>query len=355
MDLKIYKNFWKHHIRPWSGLPLFPRDMSSRESPTTIIGGKTVPTPLNRKSFLNEKQYLTSVGKFFQERDYYIQVFSDWQIRHRIYDTIFFEIDVHPEGKKQFDKLEDAVPIMLETKEVIDIILDGLGIAYRCFFTGGRGFHYYLDFEPTFIVDYKTTAIKFLNDIGILGIIDSAVVEPARIARLPYTKHLKCGGYSIYTNGANAEDIIRSSNNNEVLMAPVINLRKTTILDYLDVDAEPPKRVEVPDYVGKYDGILPECVLRIMKKILVDQHAVHEERIHLAGYLKRFNYDDSEIVEYFRNTSDFQYDFAMEQIASISNNGHYSCRKVRQILPDLCPGVCEYIRVFARRRDDEGT
>jgi len=351
--LDDYKEFWKYHIRPWSGLPLFPRDMSSRDSPTTIINGKERPYPLNRNSFINEKQYLSSVGTSYENKDYYIQVFSDWQIENRIYDTIFFEVDVHPVGKKQYDTLEEAMPEILESALIIEAILDALGVSYRRFFTGGRGFHYYLDFEPVFIIDYKATTLKFLEDIGIISLVDVAVIEPARIARLPYTKHLKSEAYAVYVNGHKTVDIIEASRNNEILVEPIIKLQPTTILKLLDLEAVQPKPKEEKGYNGKYDGLLPECVNRILEKILVDQHAKHEERIHLAGYLKRFNYTDEEIVDHFRNTSDFQYDLALGQIRSIPKGGHYSCVNVRRMMHDLCPGMCEYIREVAKRLEDD--
>lgn len=353
MTLKVYKEFWKQHIRPWSGLPLFPRDMSSRDSPTTIINGQVRPHPLNRNSFISEQQYLTSVGTSYTKKDYYIQVFSDWQIEKHIYDTIFFEIDVHPDGKKQYAKLEEAIPVMLEIKEVIDSMLDDLGIARRCFFTGGRGFHYYLDFEPVFMTDYKATVTKFLKDINIIDLVDIAVIEPARIARLPFTKHLKVGGYAVYVDATNTTEIIETSLNNYVLVEPVANLQETTVLELLDLGAVLPKPKAEVGYAGKYDGPLPDCVIKIMEKILVDQHAKHEERIHLAGYLKRFNYDEEEIVDHFRNTSDFQYDLALGQVRSIPKSGHYNCVNVRRMMPGVCPGICEYIRQVARRRDDD--
>ena len=345
MTLDIYKEYWKFHLRPWSGLPLFPRDMSSRNSPTTIIDGKTRPAPLNRNSFINEKQFISSVSKSYRKKDYYIQIFSDWQIEHNIFDTLFFEVDIHEEN------LDLAIPKMIEAKRTIDLVLDQLGVAYRRFFTGGRGFHYYLDFEPVFITDYKATAIKFLDDIGILGLVDTAVIEPARIARLPFTKHLKTKLFSVYPINNSVEELRMAAVGNDVLCEPVKLLQETTILDYLDLDAVQKKPKQDKGYIGKYDGILPECVVRIMEKILINQHALHEERIHLAGYLKRFNYDEDEIVEFFKNTSDFQYDECLKYVRSVK--GHYNCANVRLLMPDLCPGICEYIRQVAKRLDDD--
>jgi len=352
LTLDVYKEFWKYHTRPWSGIPIFPRDMSSRSSPTTIINGVVRPYPLNRSPFVSEKQYLTSVGKSYTEKDYYIQVFSDWQIEKRIYDTVFFELDVHPEGKKQYDTLEESIPKMLEIKYMIDSVLDLFGIAYRCFFTGGRGFHYYLDFEPVFIADYKATILKFLEDINILHLVDVSVVEPARIARLPFTKHLKCGAFSIYTDSVDCTEIIKAAKNNLVTTKPVTELQDTTILQLLDFEAIQAKPEEDLGYVGEYTGLMPDCVINIIEKILVNQHAIHSERIHLAGYLKRFNFSEDVIVEHFKTTSDFQYDLTLGQIRSIPKGGHYSCINVRRMMPGLCPGMCEYIRTVAKRRDN---
>ena len=349
--MKEYQKFWKAHIRPWSGLPLFPRDMASRSTLYTIINGVKKPTPLDRKTVVSEKQYISSVSMVHKKKDTYVQVFSDWQIEKHIFDTIFFELaDVHPTDAKYYNTIEEAMSEIMFGKFLVDRKLEKLGVAYRSFFTAGRGFHYYLDFRPTYIVDYKLTTTKFLKDYGLLDLVDPSVIEMARIARIPYSKHLKTNRYAIYTGNLGTKQILRASKHNQIMVKLVNSLQKTKILDYLDVDIKPSKISSNKQYSQKYTDWYPDCVIRIMEKILINQHATHDERKHLAGYLMRFGLPHDEIIEYFKNTSDFQRDFCMSQIKSLSQYSNFSCRNVRLVMKDLCPGVCEYIRNVAKGR-----
>ena len=353
MCLEEYKKMWNAHLRPWTGLPQFPRDVSSRDTLTTITNGVEKPTPLNRSTVINEKQYVQSLSGIYKKKDCYVSVFSDWQIENRIFDTLFFELaDAHPSNGKYYETLEEAMSEIMFGKHMLEKKLDKLEITYRCFFTGGRGFHYYLDFEPSFIKDYKCTLIKFLTDHKLIDLVDTAVFDSARLARLPYTLHLKTGKFAVYSKkNLSIDDLLEASKNNTILIEVPSTLKSSNILDYLDLDIEAPKNGSNDTTYGKgHDSWYPECVIAIIEKILIDQHATHLERMHLAGYLKRFGLVDREIVEYFRGTSDFNYDVALSQIESLDRYSNYSCRNVRILFKKLCPGMCEYIRTVARRK-----
>lgn len=339
VNMLNYKDLWLAHLRPESGLPLFPRDMSSRDMLYIKRNGGLVKAPLTRSPIVSREQYLASILSGYLRKDMYIQVFSDWQIQHRFYDTIFFEVDIHSD-----ESLDAIAPEMFNVKRLIEDRLNKFGIAYRCMFTGGRGFHFYLDFSPVYIRDYKATALKFLEEIGIIDIVDTAVVEPARIARLPYTKHLKTGLYAIMIPpNAGMQEVLKASRTNVILQTEY--KRNDNILRYLDLEAELSSSAGTgfDKHTGKYTGWFPECVIRVMEKLLVNQHATHDERKHLAGYLMHFGYSDDEILEFFRPASDFNRDVALSQIRSLHGYHGYACRNVRTIMRDLCPGTCRYI------------
>lgn len=347
-----YASIWKAHLRPWSGLPLFPRDMASRDALEIVVNGKKRSKPLTRSPLINEQQYLASINAVHKKKDTYIQVFSDWQIEKHIFDTIFFELtDAHPDNKKYYDNIEDAIPQIMLNKYIVDRKLESLGINYRCLFTGGRGFHYYLDFEPVYIRDYKATVSKFFNDIGLIDFIDTQVLEPARVARVPHCVHLKTGYYAVYTNGMAVDTILDASKHNSILIDIPKSLTDTAILDYLDLSiVNSTKSNNNTVYANRYTDWYPDCVIAIIEKILVNQHATHDERKHLAGYLMRFNLDEDEILEYFKNTSDYNRDVALQQLRSLAGYSGYSCRNIKALMRDLCPGTCAYIRNVARRR-----
>ena len=351
MNSGQYKDFWKAHLRPWSKLPLFPRDMSFRKELTVIVDGKERPAPLNRSRVISEKQYQASLGSAFDTQDCYVQVFSDWQIEKNIFDTLFFEIDV---GGKEYD-VDDILKDLAFDHMMIKQALDKRDIAYRFLYTAGRSIHYYLDFEPEFIYDYRTTAMKFLKDIGILDLVDTAVLEPARISRAPFAKHLKTNRFAVYFDEFDIDLIREASIVNKILVESVTSRAESKILDYLDLDVKPTRR-KLSDtvYKNRYEDWYPECVIRIMERLMVNQYATHEERRHLVGYLKRFRFEDEEIAELFKNTNDFHWDYTMDQIRSLTGHSNFSCRNVRLQTKDLCPGTCEYIRLVAKRLSEEG-
>ena len=351
MNSGQYKEFWKAHLRPWSKLPLFPRDMSFRKELTKIVKGKKIPVPLNRSNVISEKQYMASLGGAFNMQDCYVQVFSDWQIEKNIFDTLLFEIDV---GGKNYD-VDDILKDLALEHIIIKQALDKRSIAYRHFYTAGRSIHYYLDFEPVFIYDYRTTAMKFLKDIGILDMVDTSVLEPARISRVPSTKHLKTNRFAVYFDEFDVDLIREASMINKNLVGAVTSRAESKILDYLDLDAKPTRRrLSDTAYENRYEDWYPECVIRIIEKLMVNQHATHEERRHMTGYLKRFRFEDEEIANLCKNATDFQWDMTMDQIRSLDGHSNFSCRNVRLQMRDLCPGSCQYIRLVAKRLGEEG-
>lgn len=346
MNSGQYKEFWKAHLRPWNKLPLFPRDMSFRKELTRIVKGKEIPVKLKRNSVISEKQYMASLGSAFDTQDCYVQVFSDWQMEKNIFDTLFFEIDV---GGKDYD-VDDILKDLALEHMIIKQALDKRDIAFRHFYTAGRSVHYYLDFEPVFIYDYRTTAMKFLKDIGILDMIDTSVLEPARISRVPCTKHLKTNRFAVYFDELDIDLIREASMVNKILIGPVTSRAESKILDYLDLDIKPTRRLTSDaTYKERYEDWYPECVIRIMERLMVNQYATHEERRHLVGYLKRFRFEDEEIAEFFKNVNDFQWDFTMDQIRSLTGHSNFSCRNLRLQTKNLCPGMCQYIRLVAKR------
>lgn len=345
LKLDVYQKIWEAHLRPWSGLPLFPRDMASRDHVFDVRNGKKIKVPLDRSININLEQYISSLKSVYSKRDCYTSVFSDWQLRYNIYDTIFFEIDSHLESGNK----EDIISELMFNKYIIDNTLDNLKIGYRYFFTGGRSLHYYLDFEPIFMVDYKATVLKFLEQYKLKNLVDPSVLEPARIARVPHTRHLGTNMFCVYFDDDSIDSIFKISKNNTMMVKVIDYLQPTKILEYMDpmAHSEPPPKSQI-QINGKYDGVFPDCVMKIIEKLETGHHATHIERIHLAGYLKRFGYTDEEIVEFFKSASDFDSTVALSQIKSLKGYCNYSCRNIRLQMCDLCPGMCDYIRDFAK-------
>ena len=199
--------------------------------------------------------------------------------------------------------------------------------------------------------DYNSTVRKFVKEQGLTNLIDTQVLEKARIARVPCTKHLKTGHYAIYTDGFEIADIIMASKSNMVLVDVSKKLEETKILDYLDLTAKPVRAGTDKTYKTKYEGYLPTCVVRIMTKLIVEQHATHDERKHLVGYLQRFRYSTEEILEYLSHASDYNVHISEDQIDSLVNYVGYTCANVKLLMPDICPGNCDYIRDLAKRKD----
>jgi hypothetical protein len=281
-------------LRADNGLSVFPREVS-----------------LKRQVVDTLEEFLAYVGECRRSRiDCYASVFSLQQIDRSIFDTIFIDVD-------------DAA-----AARIVEHILKENGLAARIYMSG-RGVHFYLDFEPTCLPDYKYLVRRFIFEYLKLEEVDRAAVgDIRRMARVPFTYNTKVSKY----------------------MEPVCDERRLngelpSILESLRVVKPPITPVAEKEIVAPFKGErLPPCVEGLIRKVVETGNLEHCERLLLATYLlKRFTFE--EVKRLFMLCSDYREDRTTYQLEWLAAHDYepYKCERIKGEFK-ICPleGVCEY-------------
>lgn len=331
------EQYWRSHLRYWNNLPLFPREYGLyREE-------------VYKEDFFHRLNFEAKIT------DCYTSVYSEGQLTRKIYDTFYLEAREAEHGNVDMEQI-------LLDRDIIRGVLENLGIAYRCFYSGGRSYHFYIDFEPIPIENLSVAARNFLIMIDLPDMFDMHTVGNKRaMARIPYTLNTRYGKFAVYSMASTPEELDYISANMLFTEKPVMALQPTEFLKYLVTD-------ESLDYGHSYGSILdfdeiyPECVINIIHRLNAEHHAKHNERIHLAAFLNKLGKSEDEIVDVFKEASDFNRAVAQYQVRSIldMNYSPYGCRRVKLEMGDLCPytgtgGYCRYIRGLRVENDSTET
>jgi hypothetical protein len=278
-------------------------------------------------------------------------VYSEGQIKKKVYDTLFLEQREVAQGKKV--NLEDVIV----DRDMLRVIFDKYGIAYRSFYSGGRSYHFYVDFPPIPVVNLYAMARNFVDELDIGDLLDMHTVGNRRsIGRIPYTYNPKHGKYAVYSDADDAKVLEEDAKKGRMVVPPINELQETEILKYLNADdADYTVELMKPSEIA-FDGVYPDCVLNILSKLRLKKHASHEERIHLAAYMYKLGHSVHDIVNAFKDASDFNPIIAEQQVLSIVANNYnpYGCNRVKLDM-DVCPynkqkGYCHYIQKLAASR-----
>ena len=165
---------WRIHV---GSEDAFPRDLAFVKDPS--------PLPKRFKVF-DWHSFVQQVWLHIGNLDVFVAIFSDDQQNHNKYNTIFIDIDA-PNLQDAYDDVQLISTFAWKTKT----------ISPRIYFSGKKGFHIFLDFEPTNFKHYKEVARRYVDTlVDALGLeyVDLACVgDTARVSRLPYTKHTSTG------------------------------------------------------------------------------------------------------------------------------------------------------------------
>lgn len=122
----------------------------------------------------------------YLNKDVYCGLFSNYQKVEREYDMLFLDIDSHDLHLSYFQ---------------LDIVRERLeqnGIKYYAMmFSGSKGFHVYVPFKPTRLVNFRNAVLGWLRHIEIMDFIDATAIEPNRVTRIPFTINSKSGLYCV--------------------------------------------------------------------------------------------------------------------------------------------------------------
>ena len=294
------KNSLMRWLRADSGLQLFPREVGLKRETVGSLD-----------EFL---EYVSSCQRL--NVDCYASVFSKMQIEGSVFDTIFLDVDD------------------MQSAAVVRDVLEGNGLVAREY-CSGRGLHFYIDFEPVKIVDYKNVVRRFVSEVlGLSKYVDMHVVgDVRRMARVPLTYNTKvCRTMSI---------IYDECYLNRDLPKALERLRMSE-----PITAEYEERVV--DVFKKTR--LPPCIEKLIETVVETGELDHHERLILATYLLH-NFSFEDVKKLFMLCSDYTEEKTMYQLRWLIDNKYepYSCRRVKEL--GDCPlkgGVCEWFPWLGR-------
>ena len=129
------------------------------------------------RSFLNDN------GKY----DKSVAIYSIWQVKNNLYDTVFFDIDAHLRHLSTIDRLERAY---VKLKSVREILMN-LGIDFSRVYVTGRGFHAFVDFDLTSFDNFSNVYVRLASEYSITNYIDMSVVKNKFFGRFVGTRNSK--------------------------------------------------------------------------------------------------------------------------------------------------------------------
>jgi hypothetical protein len=324
------EDFWLSHLRHWNNVKLFPREYGLYRT----------------KVYKKDYTYLLSTQ--YRSMDCYTSVYSEGQLEdgtNGVYDTLFLEARESAQGEKV--NLNDVIA----DRDMLRAIFEKNGIGERDLFSGGRSYHFYTDFPPMPVLNLSAMARNFVYELDIVDLLDMHTVGNRRsMARIPYTYSPKHEQYAVYSDADDADVLRDDAKYGRITMPPVTDLKETSILKYLNAnDADYRFELLKPANIA-FDGTYPDCVLNILGKLAMESHATHDERIHLTAYLYRFGHSISDIVNTFRDASDFNPVITESQVMSLVSKDYrpFGCRRVKAEMLNVCPfartkSYCHYI------------
>jgi len=271
-----------------------------------------------------------------ENKDVYAGLYDVPSINSMVIDRIMLDVDWHDGSINT--QLEMSYRYM---RKVADR-LDDVGIEYMLFFTG-RGYHFYIDFEPVHINNVGDALLGFVQMLGIEEYVDKKVFDIRRLARVPFTYNTATGLMMVpVRKNMELEEIVRrarSSNVFETIDLPD-NDWIADVLKQLDVAKTVSGDVKdrVP-FFKKYREYrwFPRCVRNALNQLLVTGELDHYQRLFLAWFLLRI-YPVEEVEKIFRLAKDYKPYYTRYQLEYIKSRKHkiYKCARIKDEL-GLCP------------------
>jgi len=299
----LQRNLWLSLLRYGLVPPQFPREMQT-----------------SRMLVNNERQYINVIEKA-GFTDCFTAVYTDWQKRNSVVDTIFLETDYST--RDEADKKHEEILSWFRQK----------GIHVRTLFSGRRSYHYYIDFPPTKVSDFKASVLNWVANIP--GDFDPAVVgNLAQMARIPGTLHGATGLFCVPVNSiATSEKCTELFGSSVQIIIP--NPIVAEELLGIKISSHSPRKSLLESKIE--NGAVPPCILAIMRFAKNTGQASHQQRLHLTAYLLKVIGPQASL-EFFKETmSDFRAQYSAYQIEYLRKRewGCYKCETAR--MNGLCP------------------
>ena len=242
----------------------------------------------------------------YLNKDIYCALFSKYQRTEREYDMIFLDIDSHEMHMSYL--LLDIVRERLEASGIEHYLIN---------FSGSKGFHVYVPFRPTRLVNFRNAVLEWIRDIGIQDYVDTSAIEPNRVTRIPYTINSKSGLYCVPVGDRATKFTLESAlerakigqglNNIHVLMNEDLGFKLKTF-----------------DQVTSSSGVLgivegarsemfanekhyPQCMKRLVAMSKDGVPLNHDERLQMGIFLLHvYGGDVDQVAKYYELFDDYK-------------------------------------------------
>ena len=274
----------------------------------------------------NADEFLKVMTTNYRKMSCYTSLFSQAQLALGQVDVIFIDIDA--------TSFEDA----MQRGALMDNALKNRGLHYRKYFSGRRGFHYYIDIEPVVLMNPRQVIADFVYSLP--NVFDQHCVGNIRqLVRVPYTMHQVTGLFACAAPGKfELSDAIAPK---PIDVEVIINEQMSSMLTARD-DIISERKVDVIPSVQNIETVsMPQCVLACIEELHETRELDHEKRLHMAAYLLMAGYSEQTIFNIFAiDANDFDPRLTSHQIRKMAdaNMKCYSCKRAIQL--KLCPLTC---------------
>lgn len=239
-------------------------------------------------------------------KDAFVRLFSEYQIAEREFDMLYLDID-DKDLHVAFVKLESTLE-QLRKHGVKRYLIN---------FSGSKGFHIYIPFEPVRLFNYRKTVMAWLNKVGALQFLDASALEPRRVMRLPATVNTKSGLHCITLGNDlhySFKQVIERSIDNQLEDFDLI-YNVGISKEFLNIDGKvateqaqsKPQTVESESSKLFTDiTTFPPCMKRLVMLAVEGVDLNHTERMEMGIFLNHvFGGDVEKVALFYSKMSDY--------------------------------------------------
>jgi len=238
------------------------------------------------------------------------------------FDMIVYDMDI-PLPKDECVKLREEDPsrfssllssVRAEALKLYHHLAGRYGCTPLFNFTGNRGYQVWLFLDKPIPASYYRMAFRYyLAGLTLGRELDPSVEEPARLVRLPYTKH-ECGGLCLPLDVETLKPLKLEETVSMVKPAStktfegLISIKPISIPRRLVIDRRRAgSRRSLPEDPRQLlEEMAPPCMEAIWSKMKENSRTSYNEKLALAWFLQNLGYRDDAIVEVFKHMVDFK-------------------------------------------------
>jgi hypothetical protein len=317
----MHRKLWSRHLREDVVPFVFPREVGFPSR--TIVHSRD--------------EYELYLAEHFSKDNCFTAVYAEFQKEHNLYDTIFMDIDMKELSDAEFNKVKRFY-----------LKLISMDISPRIYFSGKKGFHFFIDFDLLEIPNFKSVVRKWFKMSGLSGYVNvdlGLLGEKSALSRVLATPNPSTGFLCSEINddilSLNMRDVKRRALSvNCVLSSRVLNEIVAKQLWELSKSTKLQSSVKFPDkqIFAEDLSIYPNCIVEIIKELKTTGELEHYKRLHLAMFLNFVNFSAGQIMSLFKSyAKDFREVQTLYQVQRIKrlNLRPYGCDKARFL--NMCP------------------